>query len=76
MYDGFARGVGPESVGELVLADGESLRGVKVSLRRASTRLGQSIDIWDSDGRVYFKRAAPKRTRRRRSQAGPVSSKR
>jgi len=75
MYDGFARAIGPGSVGELVLADGENLRGVKVSLRRAATRLGQSLDIWEADGRVYFRRAAPKRTRRRRqSQAGTVSS--
>ncbi len=75
MYEGFVRGVEAGSVGELVLADGENVRGVKVSLRRAATRLGQSIDIWDADGRVYFRRAVPKRTRRRRrSQAGPVSS--
>jgi hypothetical protein len=54
LYEGFIREVGSD-VGELALAPGEQVRGVKVRLRRASTRVGSPIEIWDVDGKVYFK---------------------
>jgi hypothetical protein len=54
LYEGFIREVGPD-VGELALSPGEQVRGVKVRLRRASTRVGSPIEIWDVDGKVYFK---------------------
>ena len=57
IYEGFIRGLGG-NVGELQLTPGEQLRSVKVRLRRAATRLSLTIEIWDSDGKVYFKVAA------------------
>jgi hypothetical protein len=54
LYEDFIRSVGSD-VGELELSPGEQARGVKVRLRRASTRIGTPIEIWDADGRVYFK---------------------
>jgi hypothetical protein len=41
-------------VGELALERGEVRRAVKVRLRRAASRVGRSLEIWDADGRVYF----------------------
>jgi hypothetical protein len=32
------------------------VRSVKVRLRRASSRLGIDLDIWDVNGHVYFRR--------------------
>ena len=54
LYEGFIRRVGSE-VGELELAPDERARGVKVRLRRAAARLGSILDVWDADGRVYFR---------------------
>ncbi len=39
---------------ELTLDAGESVRSVKLRLRRASTRTGAKLEIWDADGKVYF----------------------
>ena len=54
------------NVGELLLDLGDNLRGVKVRLRRAATRLGRELQIWDAPGRVYFqlvtKRGRPRKT--------------
>jgi hypothetical protein len=68
-YDGFIRDVGSTNVGELHLEQAENARAVKVRLRRASKRLGIDIEIWDNDGKVYFKSAvqAPRRRRSARS---------
>ncbi len=58
MYEGFiteAKG----QVGELTLEAGEALRSIKVKLRRAATRAGAKLDIWDVDGKVYFQAEAP-----------------
>lgn len=66
LYSGFISDVGAGDVGELQLAEGEKPRGVKVSLRRAATRMGRELEIWDANGRVYFK-AATKRGRPRKS---------
>ncbi len=64
-YEGFLQAINSD-VGELELSPAEQVRGVKVRLRRAATRLGKDIDIWDVDGRVYFqhvtKRGRPKKT--------------
>ena len=67
MYEGFIREVGAE-VGELSLAPGEQVRGIKVRLRRASTRVGAPIEIWDVDGKVYFR--AENQRRRGRPRKG------
>jgi hypothetical protein len=52
-YESFLHSVGI-NVGELELVDGEKLQGVKARLRRAATRIGCDVEIWDADGRVYF----------------------
>jgi hypothetical protein len=44
--------------GELELTSGESARSVKVRLRRAASRVGAEVQIWDADGKVYFMRGA------------------
>ena len=66
-YEGFIQAINND-VGELELSPGEQVRGVKVRLRRAATRLSREIEIWDADGRVYF-RVATKRGRPRKSKA-------
>lgn len=53
-YAGFVRAIGTGQVGELQLLEGEEMRGEKVRLRRASTRLGIQLEIWDDDDRIYF----------------------
>ena len=60
-YEGYLQAINGD-VGELELAPDEQVRGVKVRLRRAATRLSREIEIWDADGRVYF-RVATKRGR-------------
>ena len=55
-YEGFIRQLNG-NVGELELAAGERIRSVKVRLSRAATRLGSTLEIWDANGRVYFKAA-------------------
>jgi hypothetical protein len=67
-FDDFVRGVDVSDVGDLELDSGENLRSVKVRLRRASSRLGVDLDIWDANGHVYFKRVT-RRGRPRRQQA-------
>jgi hypothetical protein len=63
-YERFIQAVNSD-VGELQLSAGEKPRGVKVRLRRAASRLGREIDIWEADGRVYF-RLATRRGRPRK----------
>ena len=68
LYEGFiAQATG--SVGELVLDLDEAIRSVKTRLRRAATRIGRKLDIWDSDGKVYFQAEAsrPRRGRPRKT---------
>ena len=62
LYDNFIRDVG-DQVGELDLQPDESIRSVKVRLRRSAARLGLELDVWDVNSRVYF------RVRARRSRA-------
>ena len=64
-YEEYVKAINSD-VGELELSPDEQARSVKVRLRRAATRLGREIDIWDSNGRVYF-RVASKRGRPRKS---------
>jgi hypothetical protein len=64
-YEGFIRDIGTE-VGELELGTDEKVRGEKVRLRRAATRLGVELEIWDANDRVYF-RSTPKRGRPRKA---------
>jgi hypothetical protein len=54
-YEGYIREIG-NNVGELEMLPEEELRSVKVRLRRAATRMGSELDIWDFNGRVYFRR--------------------
>ena len=66
-FDDFVRGIDVTDVGDLELDSGENVRSVKVRLRRASSRLGVDLDIWDSNGHVYFRRVT-RRGRPRRQQ--------
>src|SRR5688572_24159125 len=68
LYEGFIKQIG-DNVGELEPASGEQIRALKVRLRRASTRLGTQIEIWDANNRVYFAVRAPRRRGRPRKQA-------
>jgi hypothetical protein len=61
LYEGFIRQIN-SNVGELQPAEGENMRGIKVRLRRAASRLGSEIEIWDANGNVYFQ--TTKRRRR------------
>ena len=71
LYEDFLRQLNG-NVGELELGAGEWIRSVKVRLRRAAQRLSIELDVWDSNGRVYF-RTRPRRGRPRRTELpGPV----
>jgi len=54
------------NVGELELSPSEQIRSVKVRLRRAATRIGTNLEIWDANGKVYFKTETRRRGRRTR----------
>ena len=64
-YEEYVQAVNSD-VGELELSPDEQTRSVKVRLRRAANRLGREIDIWEANGRVYF-RVASRRGRPRKS---------
>ena len=66
-YEEYVQAINSD-VGELELSPDEQARSVKVRLRRAATRLGREIEIWDASGRVYF-RVAAKRGRPKKSKA-------
>jgi len=66
-YDEFVRPIEVSDVGDLELEPGENVRSVKVRLRRASSRVGLDLDIWDANGHVYFRRVT--RRGRPRKQA-------
>ena len=68
-YDGFVRGVDVTEAGELELEAGDNIRSVKVRLRRASSRLAVDVDIWDANGKVYFKRVTRRGRPRRQTAA-------
>ena len=68
LYEGFIKQIG-ENVGELEPSGGEQIRALKVRLRRASTRLGVQIEIWDANNRVFFAVRAARRRGRPRKQA-------
>ncbi len=55
-YDDFVRKVDVNEVGDLELEPSENARSVKVRLRRASTRLNIELEIWDTNGHIYFRR--------------------
>jgi hypothetical protein len=65
-YDDFIRSIDTAEVGDLELEPNENVRSVKVRLRRASSRIGVEVDIWDANGHVYFRRVT-RRGRPRRS---------
>jgi hypothetical protein len=58
LYESFVQQVAAGEAGELELTSGESARSVKVRLRRAASRVGAEVQIWDADGKVYFMRGA------------------
>ena len=60
VYESFIREI-DGNVGELQLSPDENMRSVKVRLRRAATRVGSEIEIWDADGRVYFRATTTRR---------------
>ena len=55
-YEDYVKGVDSSGVGDLELDPSEDVRSIKVRLRRASTRLGIKLDMWDANGHVYFQR--------------------
>lgn len=59
-YEAFVREA-EGNVGELELGPGEQIRSTKVRLRRAATRLNVELEIWDANGRVYFRRQLQRR---------------
>ena len=65
-YNDFIRCIEASEVGDLELEPQENVRSVKVRLRRASSRIGIDIEIWDAAGHVYFRRVT-RRGRPRRS---------
>jgi len=65
LYDGFIKQLKGQ-VGQLELEQGEAVRSIKVRLRRASSRLGTPLEIWDVDGKVYFKSEGQRRRSRPR----------
>ena len=64
-YESYVQSINSD-VGELELGPDENIRSVKVRLRRAASRLDRDIDIWDVNGKVYF-RVAAKRGRPRKT---------
>jgi hypothetical protein len=64
LYEGFIRQA-TGNVGEVSLEAGDGIRSIKVKLRRAGTRVGVNLDIWDVDGKVYFQSEAPRPRRGR-----------
>jgi hypothetical protein len=66
-YEEFVRRIDTGDVGDLELEAAENVRSVKVRLRRASSRIGVDLDIWDANGHVYFRRVT--RRGRPRKQA-------
>ena len=60
LYEGFIKQLNG-NVGELELDPGDQVRSVKVRLRRAATRLGSQLEIWDANGRVYFRTETTRR---------------
>src|SRR5579872_2057019 len=69
LFESFIRDVPADSVGELELTSNETARSIKTRLRRASSRLGQTIEVWDADGKVYFHAAPAKRRSTRQSKS-------
>lgn len=56
IYESFLCELPHGHVGQLELCEGETVRSVKVNLRRTSTRLGIKISVWGiGNGPVYFK---------------------
>ena len=66
-YDDFVKGIDASQIGDLELEASDNVRSVKVRLRRASSRLGINLNIWDVNGHVYFQHVA--RRGRPRKQA-------
>jgi hypothetical protein len=67
MYEDFVRQVEAGSAGELDLQAGETIRGVKVRLRRAASRIGAELQIWDANNKVYFTKGARRGRPRRQA---------
>ena len=68
MYESFI-GQLDGNVGELELAQDEQIRSVKVRLRRAATRMNKPVEIWDANGKVYFKAEGARRRGRPRGSS-------
>ena len=68
-YEGYIQSINGD-VGELELDPEENLRSVKVRLRRAASRAGKELQIWDADGRVYFQVTTKLGRPRKAAQAG------
>jgi hypothetical protein len=66
-YEQFIQAI-KSDVGELELSSGENPRGVKGQAPPRRPQAGREIDIWDVDGRVYFRIAA----KRGRPRTRPV----
>jgi hypothetical protein len=66
-YNGYLRVLEDSEVGDLELDPADNSRSVKMSLQRAARRLGMEIDVWESNGHVYFRKSAGARKGRPRS---------
>ncbi|HEY7465098.1 MAG TPA: diguanylate cyclase [Dehalococcoidia bacterium] len=47
--------------GEIAVPEGQTIRGVKAKMRRASKRAGVEIRIWEENGTIHFERLEPLR---------------
>ncbi len=53
--------LGTTPSGEIPVAEGQTVRGTKAKMRRASKRAGVEIRIWEENGMIHFERQEPMR---------------
>ena len=53
VYENYINMIGMD-VGDLELTGEDDMRSLKVRLRRASSRMGLKIDMWDLNNHLYF----------------------
>jgi hypothetical protein len=58
-YEDYVRTIA-DNVGELGLLPGDTIRSVKLRLRRAARRVGIDLEVWDAGERVYFRKRKKK----------------
>jgi GGDEF domain-containing protein len=53
--------LGTQPTGEIAVPEGQTVRGTKAKMRRASKRAGVDVRIWEENGMVHFERLEPMR---------------